>query len=131
MDGVLAVVAAGKASADRVAAEALRVQELAAELRAAASRLAAAGRLEWRAPSADAFRERLQALVDAVRQCADLVDAAAQALRAHAAAASHRADLVAALAGAVEAAVTQGLDDAARIARRALEDALPRPLVPP
>ncbi len=128
MDGIDAVLARAGEASTRTAALARRLDDAADTTRSVAARVAATADTPWRSLAAGLFRESLADLVTAVRRHAADLDQAGDLLRSHAATAGARADHLAALARALDRAAEEGLDDGARVARDALERALPWPV---
>jgi uncharacterized protein YukE len=98
------------------------ISEHADDLRARASRLAAAAdHVRWHSSGADGFRGDVRHLVDAFRRAATGVDDAADALRRHAAAV-RRAEAVLRAAERVAAGAVHGAHDVGKTAVNAAED---------
>lgn len=124
MDGLEALLLSAGEAAGRARATAARVRDVADGVRALATQVQALDDTPWRSVAADAFRVGTRDLAGALRAAADRVDRGADALVAHAAVAGARAEHMEGLLRALERAVDSGVDDAARWARRALDDAL-------
>ena len=126
MDGTEALLLGAGEATGRAREVAARVREVADAARSLGLRVQAVEGTPWRSVAADVFRWRVAELAVALRRAADRVDAGADALTAHAAVAAGRVEHLENLLRSVEQAVESGVDDVARRARRALDDALPR-----
>ena len=125
MDGLETLLLSAGEASRRAQATAARVREVADGVRALAAEVQAVEDTPWRSVAAGAFRVGVRDLAATLRATADRVDRGADALAAHGAVAGARAEHLEGLLRSLEHSVDRGLDDAARWARRALDDALP------